>query len=82
MKSSLLIGYLAAWAGRESFAFAPSLCSFVRPSTSNSCSRSFILGMSEDGYNDEVTKLMAAAARAREEAATLAKVRLSLDWRI
>jgi hypothetical protein len=81
MKASSLIACLVALAARDAHGFAPTslLCSLVRSSSSDSGRRSLVRGMVEDGYNDEVANLMAAAAKAREEAARLAKVRLSLD---
>jgi hypothetical protein len=78
MKFSSLIVYLVAVANRNAHGFGLTSIrsSAVISFSQTNGSRSLVLGMTEDGYNEEVAKLMAAAAKARAEATKLAKVRL------
>jgi hypothetical protein len=74
LKSVSLLACLVALAARDAHGFAPTtkLRSSNVQTTTNARSR-VSLEMAENG-NDEVARLMAAAAKAREEAAKLARV--------
>ncbi|KAG7354119.1 peptidase M41 family protein [Nitzschia inconspicua] len=67
-----LLAFLATLVAREANGFAPSNLGSSHIKTFSRSPQMTALKMAEDG-NDEVAKLMAAAAKAREEAARLAR---------
>lgn len=81
MKSVSLIACLVVLAARDGHGFSPTKLRSSSVKTSSNCRPHLSLRIAEDG-NDEVAKLMAAAAKAREEAARLAKVRFFRSSRI